>query len=147
MDPPPGTVPKRRDRLGFWKAIGTDSFTLSWIAYGKALSFAQPPDHLIFPNHLSARQAADFVAETTRAGLRDGSFVRVHPSFAKVVNPVMVEWNGKKPRLCHDIRFPNSWTATAPFRLATLARDLHTILRPGDLMMVAEKPSGPSKHR
>ena len=72
--PPPGTVPKRRDRLrarlGFWKAIGTDSFTLSWIAYGKALSFAQPPDHLIFPNHLSARQAADFVAETTRAGLR-----------------------------------------------------------------------------
>ena len=140
--PPPGTVPDRRDRLrarlGFWKAIGTDSFTLSWIAYGKALSFAQLPDHLIFPNHPSARQAADFVAETTRAGLTDGSFVRVHPSFAKVVNPVMVEWNGKKPRLCHDIRFPNSWTATVPFRLATLARDLHTILRPGDLMMVAD---------
>jgi hypothetical protein len=44
-----------RARLGYWKAIGCDSFTLSWLAYGKKLTFFEPPENLSFPNHPSTR--------------------------------------------------------------------------------------------
>ena len=130
---------KLRARLGFWKAIGTDRHTLSWLAYGKKLSFITPPENLSFPNHPSTRPHDAFIAEEAEKGLADGSFFRAHHSFARVINPTQIEPKGKgKLRYCHDIRYPNSLTATAPFRLSTLARNLHTVLLDGDLLVVSD---------
>ncbi len=39
-----------RAKLGFWKAIGADTSTLSWIAYGYKFRFHEEPTHLRFRN-------------------------------------------------------------------------------------------------
>jgi hypothetical protein len=135
----PARKDRLRARLGFWKAIGCDAFTLSWLAYGKKLSFITPPENLSFPNHPSARNHSAFITDQVIDNLEDGSFFRADRSFAKVINPTQVEPKGKdKWRYCHDIRYPNSLTANAPFRLSTLARNLHTILQKNDQLVVSD---------
>ena len=129
---------KLRSRLGFWKAIGCDSTILSWIAYGKKLTFYSEPEQLNFPNHHSIHKHKSFATETCEKAILDGSFRRATYSFAHIINPIQVEDNGRKLRMCHDTRYPNSLTATCPFHLSSLGRDLHLLLRPRDNLLIAD---------
>jgi hypothetical protein len=63
---------KLRARLGYWKSIGCDDKVLSWIAYGKTLSFhdSEEVQNLAFPNPKSARNHAAFVEKECREASR-----------------------------------------------------------------------------
>jgi len=45
-----------RGRLGFWKALGTSTTVISWLAYGVPMYFIKEPQHVIFPNHVMKRR-------------------------------------------------------------------------------------------
>jgi hypothetical protein len=79
---------KLRSRLGFWKAIGCDATILSWIAYGKKLSFHSEPEQLSFRNHYSVKVHKSFATETCEKAILDGSFRQVGYSFAHIINPL-----------------------------------------------------------
>ena len=104
---------KLRARLGFWKAIGTDSTVLSWIAYGKKLDFLREPEHLQFPQHFSYAGHEAVVEKEAESGLGDGSFRAFPPGAIKVVNPLQLERKKgtDKWRVCHNLMHPNSLTA------------------------------------
>ena len=72
--------------------------------------------------------------------MAEGSSVLVDYSYARVINPILVDTkrrNGKK-RMCLDLRYPNSETAAALFRLATLLKSLPHQLRPDDVLFTAD---------
>ena len=126
--------------LGHWKAIGCDAKVLSWLAYGRKLRFHAPLEELAFPNPRSVFENAEFVEKECLKALAEGSSVLVDYSYARVINPILVDTkrrNGKK-RMCLDLRYPNSETAAALFRLATLLKSLPHQLRPDDVLFTAD---------
>ncbi len=125
--------------MGLWKAIGADTSTLSWIAYGYKFRFHEEPAHLSFKNgpSLQEESAQTFVTEETDTCIADGSFRLVDPSFAKVVNPshVVPKANGKL-RWIADCRHTNGQCAYAQFSLSSLRKDLHSLLLKDDDLLV-----------
>ena len=141
----PARRDKLRARLGYWKSIGCDDKVLSWIAYGNKLTFHDPSEikNLAFPNPTSARDNAEFVEKECQEALDDGSALLVDYSFARVINPILVDLkkrNGKR-RLCLDLRYPNSQTAAAKFKLATLLKNLPLELRQHDILFTTDMES------
>ena len=117
---------ERRDKLraclGMWKALGTCDKVLSWIAYGKKTTFNKEPENLSFPNANSAFLHHKFIYDEVDKGLKNGTLRLVDFSFAKVINPIIVDRKKKnnKLRMCLDLRYPNSQSAWVRFKLATL---------------------------
>jgi len=113
----------RRDMLrgqaGMWKAIGVDAVTLSWICYGYDLHLDGAPGQFTFDNTSSYKDHAEAVEPAIQDALRDGSFRPVHPDFAHVVNPILLEPKEDSVdgwRLCHNMQYPNAFAAKAPFK-------------------------------
>ena len=131
---------KLRASLGLWKAIGTDDKVLSWIGYGKKLLFHERPENLAFDNAKLAFQHRDFVLKEVDTALKDGGARSVHYSFAKIINPILIDRKKKnnKLRMCLDLRFCNSQTAHARFKLATLLTVLPHELRQGDIIFTED---------
>jgi len=109
-----------RARAGFWKAIGADNATISWICYGYDLQLADTPEQLSFPNAPSYSDRADLVTAEILDAVAEGSFRPAHEDFPHVVNPVQLEPKLDKWRLCHNMQYPNSFAGKGPFRLSTL---------------------------
>jgi hypothetical protein len=126
-----------------WKALGTDPKVLSWLAYGKKTTFNEEPDNLAFPNTKSALQNWEFITQEVEKGLKNGTLMLVDYSFAKVINPITVDRKKKnnKLRMCLDLRYPNSQTAWARFKLATLLNTLPHELRQGDIIFTDDLDS------
>ena len=128
-----------RSRLGFWKAAGCDSVTLSWIAYGYKLGFQREPSRYEFKGGTRDTKSTDFVHEELESCLKDGSFKYADKSFIKVVNPIhTVPKDVDKLRMISDLRYPNSFNAYAKFTLSSLKRDLHLIVEPLDRLVVTD---------
>ena len=125
--------------MGFWYAIGAGRVELSWIANGFSLRMAVEPERLAFPNHKSTREHAEFVTAEIEQGLADGSYIEVQPGYAHVINPLKVVLNKRgKHRLCLDLRYPNPFLPHINFKLETLERDGHNLVRRGDVCFTAD---------
>ena len=131
---------KLRSKLGHWKAIGCDSKILSWLAYGRMLRFHTNPEEVSFPNAKSVNDNQAFVDKECKKALDEGSAVCVDLSYARIINPILVNQRKRnlKLRLCLDLRHANSMTAHSKFRLASLLKNLPYILREGDILFTAD---------
>ena len=131
---------KLRARLGHWKAIGTDEKILSWLAYGCMRRFHTEPEEVSFRNPHSVTEHKQFVEEECRTSLGEGSAVSVDRSYARVINPIMVDRKKRnwKLRLCLDLRHPNSMTAAVAFRMASLLKNLPHMLQQGDIILTTD---------
>jgi hypothetical protein len=124
-DSPWAASPKRRDKLrrclGFWRAIGADVVTTSWIGFGVRLRFEEEPPSVWFPNHKSYREEKEHIEKEHETHVQDGSFRVARDWEVKVGNPVQVDINAKgKRRQCIDMRFPNRYLADYSFTQETL---------------------------
>jgi hypothetical protein len=130
-----------KSRLGYWKALGADRVVLSWVWYGVPMPFAEPPPREHWANAKSAVQHAEFVDKTIAEQVALGNFVEVAPEFAEVIHPLMVEVNGKKPRMCVNMIPTNSFLAGQPFRQEMLAKVGLDVVRPDSHLLVADLKS------
>jgi hypothetical protein len=130
-----------KSRLGYWKALGADRVALSWVWYGVPMPFAEPPPREHWANAKSAVQHAEFVDKTIAEQVALGNFVEVAPEFAEVIHPLMVEVNGKKPRMCVNMIPTNSFLAGQPFRQEMLAKVGLDVVRPDSHLLVADLKS------
>jgi len=124
--------------LGYWKAVGADSAVLSWLYYGLPQPFASKPPRFTWPNSASAFQAAEFVEQTIAKQVAAGNFFAVDPSFAEVIHPLLVDTNGKKPRLCVNMIPTNAYLAAMPFTNETLGKVGEDIFRQDDHLLTAD---------
>ena len=136
----------RRDRLrknlGYWYVIGANPTVLSWLGFGVPLRFLTEPEAYAFQNHTKSIEGhEDFVRQEHTMHEKDGSFVRMTAETSRVgavriINPIMVSVNKKnKPRMCHDMRWPNGYLPHVDFRMETLQRELADVVAEGDVLL------------
>ena len=130
-----------RKNLGYWYVIGANQTVLSWLGYGVPMRFLTEPDHYRFRNHeVSMVGHEQFVKDEHAVRVADGSFVKLDPVKDKlqvrIINPIMISVNKKgKPRMCHDMRWPNGYLPHVDFRMETLAKELADVVAPGDELL------------
>jgi ribonuclease HI len=121
-----------RAHLGFWKALGVDTNTISWICYGIPAPLQAPPPRRWYANWESYHEHLDFATEAVKDLVAKGAAHRVPADFPEVVVPLQVEVNaaGKK-RLCFDQRPVNARLAHMSFTMETLRKVGPDVLKPG----------------
>ena len=112
-----------KERLDFWKEIGTSNWVIKILSQGYALPFTSEPEPAIFRNNLSALHNADFVSE-------------VH-----TLNPLSMADNGEKRRLILDLKYINKFLQVPKFKCEDirLIKDLFNI---GDFFFKFDIRSG-----
>ena len=139
----------RRDRLrknlGYWYVIGANSTVLSWLGYGVPMRFLTEPEPYAFRNHTKSLEGhEEFVRAEHATHVEDGSFVCLSPASiragaVRILNPIMVSVNKKnKPRMCHDMRWPNGYLPHVEFRMETLQRELADVVAEGDVLLAID---------
>ena len=128
-----------RAKLGYWKAIGADVVTLTWIAAGVPIRYLMEPGKGKFKHALSHHEHIEHVRAEHAAHLADGSYMWVEAKQAAVLNPLQVEVNRKgKKRMCADLRYPNGHMPNILFKQESLAKHVPQLVRKGDVMFTTD---------
>lgn len=127
-----------RAKLGYWKALGVDPDTLSWIANGVPIRLESEPERHYFPSARRDDLEQKFVEAEVEMHLSDGSFEEVAEEKVKVGNPLTIARNGAgKLRMCIDSRYVNSKMAAPDFKMETLQR-VAELIEEGDIMFTTD---------
>ena len=129
---------KLRAKLGYWKAIGATDEVISWIANGISLRMEHEPQHYEFKNHKSYQEHITHIDKEHERHISTGSWRKVDKSFVKVVNPLQVEEQKNKLRMCTDMRYVNAHIAHSKFKLETLQTHVQQIVQQGDVMITTD---------
>ena len=127
-----------RAKLGYWRAIGASDSVISWLGYGVPMPFVQEPKHLVFKNHIMTPPMADYVSKDLEKHLGSGCFVVAGEGTVKVCNPILVIEQGEKLRRCDDCRFGNAYMASPKFKMASLKRDVPTVVSEGEVQITED---------
>lgn len=134
------------DEIRCWLQNGLDvtSFFKKFKGkFRKQVYNSSEPPNMYFPNALSCRNHASFVASELEKMIANGAISVLgrigECELPKVIMPLTVE--PTKPRLCHDNRFVNQWLKDCPFKLETL-KDVHRIVAKDSLMVSCDEKSG-----
>lgn len=100
---------KLKPNLEFWKnVLKAPQYILDVIEHGYKLPFMELPKSNITKNNTSATENTEFVSESLRELLTDGSIKQVE-YIPRVVNPLSVAINSEgKKRLILDLRYVNA---------------------------------------
>jgi hypothetical protein len=135
-----------RKRLGYHKALGMSTVHLGWIGFGVPLKFVErngveiPPEPLMFRNHQTALEEAEFVDKEHAARVADGSYVVVGKDRLRGVCPLQVvkhPVSGKR-RLVQDLRWINGHVPNVVFKMESLHRELGDVVKPQDKLMTTD---------
>jgi hypothetical protein len=129
---------KLRAKLGYWKAIGATNEIISWIAYGIKLNMEHEPGNFEFKNHETYRRHQQHIDKEHQKHLKTGSWRCVEKSFVKVSNPLQVEEQKNKLRMCTDMRYTNAHLANSKFKLENLNSHLHQIVELNDFLFTTD---------
>ena len=110
---------------------------IAWIANGIQLKFEHEPQQYEFKNNRSYKQHIQHIDKEHAKHVKTGSWREVEKGYAKVVNPLQVEEQRGKKRMCTDMRYVNAHTADAKFKLETLAC-IQDIVQKGDMMITTD---------
>jgi hypothetical protein len=128
-----------RSRLGFWKALGADSNTLSWICYGIPAPLQSAPPRKWYSNWESYHEHVAFASEAIQALVAKGAAHRVPADFPEVVVPLQVEVSASgKKRLCFDQRPVNAFLAHMSFTMETLRKVGPDVVKPGQKLFTLD---------
>lgn len=131
-------VDRIRAHLGYWKAMDCSKTVLSWLANGLQVKFEVEPPRVRFPPTKSQEQHSEFVHEEVLKHIKDGSFDVATTRYAAIINPIIVEDNGKKLRMCVDTRFPNAFLPAPKFKNETIDIVVTSLLKKNDLMVTTD---------
>jgi hypothetical protein len=134
---------KRRERLraklGMWKAIGASVVQLCWIAAGVPLRFVdRMPQKLFYAHHPAVKEHMDHVRGEHKIHLEDGGYVYVPADSAHVANPLLVDLNKGKKRMCLDMRYVNGFLPDIKFQMESLTKNVPDMIRKGDILFTTD---------
>ena len=129
---------KLRAKLGYWKAIGATDEVLSWIGNGISLRMEHEPQHYEFKNHKSYQEHIKHIEKEHERHVPTHSWREVEKSFVKAVNPLQVEQQNNKLRMCTDMRYVNAHIAHSKFKLETLQTHIQQVVQKDDVMITTD---------
>ena len=124
----------------FWGTFCTSALVLNVVTTGYRLPFAYWPRKAYFQNNKSAMEHADFVDEAVASLLATGAVEKCATPW--VVSPLSVDAKeGKKKRLCFDLRYLNSHIPVEKKSFESLQK-AKGLVTPGELMFKIDLKSG-----
>ena len=106
----PNVKGRLKERLDFWKEIGTGNWVIKILSQGYALPFTSEPEPAIFRNNISVLDNVGFVTEEILDLLDSGRVREVDFSEVHTLNALSVADSGEKRRLILDfIRYINKF--------------------------------------
>jgi hypothetical protein len=127
-----------RAKLGFWKALGVNTTTLSWILNGVPIRLEREPERVYFTRPPRDKVQQKFVEEEIEMHLKDGSFEVIEKDKVRVGNPLTIASKaGGKMRMCVDSRYVNAFMASPDFKMETLVK-VAELIEPDDILFTTD---------